>query len=55
MKIKNQVFKEDYLEDFYKYCKSLNLNIIGLMCIPPFNEDSSKYFIKMNELNKKLV
>ena len=24
------------------------------MCIPPFNEDSKKYFKEMNELNKKL-
>ena len=40
--------------NFYNYCKKLNLNIIGLMCIPPFNEDSSKYFKKMNELNNEL-
>ena len=24
------------------------------MCIPPFNEDSTKYFKKMNELNTKV-
>ena len=24
------------------------------MCIPPFNEDSKKYFIKMNKINEKL-
>ena len=24
------------------------------MCIPPFNEDSSKYFIEMNKINEKL-
>ena len=35
--------------NFYNYCKKLNLNIIGLMCIPPFNEDSSKYFKKMTD------
>ena len=40
----------DKVLDFYNYCKDLDLNIIGLMCIPPFNEDSSKYFIKMNEI-----
>ena len=40
--------------NFYKYCKSLDLDIIGLMCIPPFNEDTSKYFSRMSELNKKL-
>ena len=44
----------DEVKDFYIYCKSLNLNIIGLMCIPPYNEDSSKYFQDMVELNNKL-
>ena len=42
------------LIDFYDYCKSLDLDIIGLMCIPPFNEDSKKYFEEMNNLNKNL-
>ena len=42
------------LIDFYNYCKSLDLDIIGLMCIPPFNEDSKKYFEEMNNLNKNL-
>ena len=45
---------EEELFDFYKYCKDLNLNIIGLMCIPPFNQDSAKYFLRMQELNKKI-
>ena len=45
---------EEELFDFYKYCKDLNLNIIGLMCIPPFNQDSTKYFSRMQELNKKI-
>ena len=45
---------EEELLDFYKYCKNLNLNIIGLMCIPPFNQDSTKYFSRMQELNKKI-
>ena len=34
--------------------KSLDLNIIGLMCIPPFNEDSLKYFKEMKILTEKL-
>ncbi len=45
---------EDYLEEFYDYCKGLNLNIIGLMCIPPFNENSSKYFKRMKYLKNKM-
>ena len=40
--------------DFHNYCTALDLNIIGLMCIPPFNEDSKKYFIEMNKINEKL-
>jgi len=44
---------ENNLNEFYEYCMSLNLNILGLMCIPPFNEDSTKYFKKMSELNRR--
>ena len=33
------------LDNFYQYCiKELSLNIIGLMCLPPFDSDSQKYF-----------
>ena len=33
------------LNSLYKYClNDLSLNIIGLMCLPPINEDSKKYF-----------
>ena len=42
------------LDDLYKCCKELDLNVIGLMCIPPFEEDSERYFKEMNILNKKL-
>ena len=36
---------------FIKYCiNDLNLNIIGLMCIPPADGDSAKYFISLAEL-----
>ena len=42
------------LSELYNYCKELNLNVIGLMCIPPFEEDSEKYFKEMKILNKKL-
>ena len=40
-------------ENFYDYCKSLDLNIIGTMCIPPLNQNSSTFFSKMCELNNK--
>ena len=41
------------LSELYSYCKELDLNVIGLMCIPPFKEDSEKYFKEMKILNKK--
>ena len=44
----------DEVMDFHNYCKSLDLDIIGLMCIPPINEDTRKYFTQMNDLNLKL-
>ena len=48
---KSGIIKENLL-DFYNFSKDLDLNIIGIMCIPPFNEDSTKYFSQMSELNK---
>ena len=41
------------LRDFYFYCKKIKLDIIGLMCIPPFSNNPEKYFIKMKFLNEK--
>ena len=44
------------LDSFYNYCKSeLNLNIIGLMIIPPNETDTKKYFKALNELNSSLA
>ncbi len=44
------------LDGFYNYCvKEINLNIIGLMVIPPINESVEKYFKSTNELNKSLA
>jgi PLP dependent protein len=42
------------LKDFYKFCKNLNLNIIGTMCIPPNDRNTEKYFSEMNDINKEL-
>ena len=49
---KSGIMRENLL-DFYYFCKSLDLNIIGTMCIPPFEEESSKFFTIMSELNQK--
>ena len=43
------------LENFYKKCiEDFKLNIIGLMCIPPFDKNSKTYFVKMRELSENL-
>ena len=52
--IQKSGISEDEVLSFYDYCKSLKLDVIGLMCIPPLNEETSKYFLRMNEINKKL-
>ena len=39
------------LSDLVLYCKKISLDVIGLMCIPPANEDSSTYFKEINLLN----
>ena len=40
---------------FYQKCiDDFNLDIVGLMCIPPFEERKNEYFSLMNELNKSI-
>tara|TARA_A100001015_G_scaffold310189_1_gene411099 strand:- start:2122 stop:2760 length:639 start_codon:yes stop_codon:yes gene_type:complete len=52
---KNGIYEED-LENFYNICKNdLGLNIIGLMCIPPFDQDPEPHFEKIKSLSKKLA
>jgi len=44
------------LDPFYNYCKNeINLNVIGLMVIPPNDNNPEKYFKSLNELNKSLA
>ena len=38
---------------FYDYCKKLELEIIGTMCLPPEEKDPSIFFSKMKELNDR--
>ena len=46
---------EDNLENFYRRCVTeYNLNIIGIMCLPPFDEDPAPYFKKMQNLSESL-
>jgi pyridoxal phosphate enzyme (YggS family) len=53
---KNGIIKSK-VSDFIKYCKfDLKLNILGLMCLPPINENPDLYFKKLKEfaINNKL-
>tara|TARA_Y100000741_G_scaffold360181_1_gene342029 strand:- start:2122 stop:2775 length:654 start_codon:yes stop_codon:yes gene_type:complete len=45
---------KDQLQNFYLFCKELNLDVVGLMCIPPFNNNSSLYFKQMQVLSNSL-
>ncbi len=52
-KQKSGIMKNN-IREFYNYCKSLDLDIIGTMCLPPFNEEPEKYFAEMKILNENL-
>ena len=42
------------LDSFISYCQNdLDLNIVGLMCLPPNDEKPEIYFMKMKKLNQK--
>ena len=44
------------LDAFYNYCiNDIKLNIVGLMIIPPNDNNPTKYFKSINELNKSLA
>ena len=49
---KSGIIKNE-LENLIKQCQKFNLDILGLMCIPPADVDPSNYFKQMNILNKK--
>ncbi len=50
---KSGIMKNNLVE-FYNFSKSLGLDIIGTMCIPPFGEDSSNFFSQMSDLNQEV-
>tara|TARA_B100001059_G_C17720399_1_gene520383 strand:- start:268 stop:918 length:651 start_codon:yes stop_codon:yes gene_type:complete len=44
------------LDPFYNYCiNEIKLKVIGLMVIPPNDNNTNKYFKSLNELNKSLA
>ena len=50
---KSGISKSNVIE-LYNYCKKIELDVVGLMCIPPFDEDAQKYFKEMKNLNDKI-
>jgi len=43
------------LNDFYDYCtKELFLNVVGLMCLPPIDSNSQKYFKILKDSSERL-
>ena len=52
----NQKFgiSKNELDDLYRFCKEIELDVIGLMCIPPINLDPVPFFKELKNLNNKL-
>jgi PLP dependent protein len=50
---KSGINKND-VSQLVSYCKEIDLDLIGLMCIPPANIDPESYFEEMSKLNKTL-
>ena len=50
---KSGISKSNVVE-LYNYCKKIKLDVVGLMCIPPFGEDAEKYFKEMKNLNDEI-
>ena len=45
---------KQYLEEHNIEYKEVNLDLVGLMCIPPANTSPESYFNQMKQLNKSL-
>ena len=45
---------KDQLYNLASYCKKIDLDLIGLMCIPPEDINPEGYFEEMKKLNKSL-
>ena len=43
---------KNYLKQLVSYCKEINLDLIGLMCIPPAKINPEIHFDEMKNLNK---
>ncbi len=50
---KSGINKTD-IYDFYHQCKNLDLDILGTMCLPPYNSNSKKFFFETEQINNQL-
>ena len=52
----NQKFgiSKDDLDDLFLFCKEIDLDVVGLMCIPPVDLDPDPFFKELKNLNDKL-
>ncbi len=48
---KSGINKND-LNQLVNYCREINLDVVGLMCIPPLNTNPEAYFNQMKQLNE---
>ena len=44
----------DYTKELLDFCKSKKLEVLGLMCLPPFDEDPEDYFKELKNINDSL-
>ena len=51
---KNGVNQDEILKFYSNIKKNFDLDVIGLMCIPPFVKDTTPFFIKMQSFAKTL-
>ena len=42
------------LNDFYKSCMDMDLDIIGTMCLPPHGKNPNTFFLEMKKLNDSI-
>ena len=45
---------KEKLTDFCKFCKNLNLDIVGIMCIPPKDQNPVNYFLEMSKIQNNI-
>lgn len=52
--IQKSGISKNELNEFYQYCLSLKLDVLGLMCIPPEGQESEIFFKHLKKMNQDL-